>query len=93
MTMRGHCSSPPLSADKRGCQKCSRLASRHSFSTPGTRICSAFGTTAAGILLVKVFPDLFDVRFTSGITDEGYGLVTHFEMPGGVNVQLYEARY
>ena len=33
------------------------------------------------------------VEFTGGIIDAGFGLVTHFEMPGGVRVQLYEPRY
>ena len=33
------------------------------------------------------------VEFTEGISDQGYGLVTHFKMPGGVEVQLYEPRY
>lgn len=33
------------------------------------------------------------VEFTCGITDEGFGLVTRFAMPGGVEVQLYEPRY
>jgi predicted enzyme related to lactoylglutathione lyase len=33
------------------------------------------------------------VEFTSGIEDHGYGLVTHFKMPGGVEVQLYQPRY
>jgi len=33
------------------------------------------------------------VRFTDGILDEGYVLVTHFELPGGVVAQLYEPRY
>jgi hypothetical protein len=33
------------------------------------------------------------VRFTHEVEDHGYGLVTHFEMPGGVTVQLYEPRY
>jgi hypothetical protein len=33
------------------------------------------------------------VEFTDAITDQGYGLVTHFVMPGGVKVQLYQARY
>lgn len=33
------------------------------------------------------------VTFTSGIEDAGFGLVTHFEMPGNVRVQLYEPRY
>jgi len=33
------------------------------------------------------------VEFTDGITDQGYGLVTHFRVPGGFTVQLYEPRY
>ena len=33
------------------------------------------------------------VEFTDEITDAGYGLVTHFIMPGGVKVQLYEPMY
>ena len=33
------------------------------------------------------------VRFIGGIADHGYGLVTHFKMPGGVEVQLYQPRY
>ena len=33
------------------------------------------------------------VEFTEGISDQGYGLVTHFKMPGGVVVQLYQPRY
>jgi catechol 2,3-dioxygenase-like lactoylglutathione lyase family enzyme len=33
------------------------------------------------------------VEFTEGIADHGYGLVTHFKMPGGINVQLYQPRY
>lgn len=33
------------------------------------------------------------VEFADGITDAGYGLVTHFSMPGGVVVQLYQPRY
>jgi hypothetical protein len=34
-----------------------------------------------------------DVVFTDKITDQGYGLVTHFKMPGEVVVQLYQPRY
>lgn len=34
-----------------------------------------------------------DVEFTEGITDQGYGLVTHFKMPGGVTVDLYQPKY
>ncbi|HXJ57513.1 MAG TPA: VOC family protein [Verrucomicrobiae bacterium] len=33
------------------------------------------------------------VEFIGGIADHGYGLVTHFKMPGGVEVQLYQPRY
>jgi catechol 2,3-dioxygenase-like lactoylglutathione lyase family enzyme len=33
------------------------------------------------------------VEFTEGIADQGYGLVTHFTMPGGLDVQLYQPRY
>jgi predicted enzyme related to lactoylglutathione lyase len=33
------------------------------------------------------------VKFTDEITDMGYGLVTHFNMPGDFDVQLYEPRY
>jgi catechol 2,3-dioxygenase-like lactoylglutathione lyase family enzyme len=33
------------------------------------------------------------VEFTDGIADQGYGLVTHFKMPGGLVVQLYQPRY
>jgi catechol 2,3-dioxygenase-like lactoylglutathione lyase family enzyme len=33
------------------------------------------------------------VEFTEGISDQGYGLVTHFKVPGGFAVQLYQAKY
>jgi len=33
------------------------------------------------------------VEFTDEITNEGYGLVTHFKMPGEVKVQLYQPLY
>jgi catechol 2,3-dioxygenase-like lactoylglutathione lyase family enzyme len=33
------------------------------------------------------------VEFTGPITDQGYGLVTHFKMPGDCMVQLYQPRY
>lgn len=33
------------------------------------------------------------VKFTQDIADHGYGLVTHFKMPGDVEVQLYQPRY
>ena len=33
------------------------------------------------------------VEFTDKVVDQGYGFVTHFKMPGGVAVQLYQPRY
>jgi catechol 2,3-dioxygenase-like lactoylglutathione lyase family enzyme len=33
------------------------------------------------------------VRFTEAIADRGYGLVTRFEMPGGVEAELYQPKY
>ena len=33
------------------------------------------------------------VKFTKPVADHGYGLVTYFEAPGGLTVQLYEPRY
>jgi catechol 2,3-dioxygenase-like lactoylglutathione lyase family enzyme len=33
------------------------------------------------------------VEFTDQITDRGYGLVTHFKLPGDFAVQLYQPRY
>ena len=33
------------------------------------------------------------VEFTQAIEDHGYGLVTHFKVPGGFQVQLYQPRY
>lgn len=33
------------------------------------------------------------VEFTDEITDEGWGIATHFVMPGDVTVQLYQPRY
>src|SRR5438132_9200992 len=33
------------------------------------------------------------VEFTDEVCDAGYGLVTHFRMPGNFTVQLYEPRY
>ena len=33
------------------------------------------------------------VEFTGPVQDHGYGLVTHFRVPGGFTVQLYEPRY
>jgi hypothetical protein len=33
------------------------------------------------------------VEFTAPIEDHGFGLVTYFQMPGGVTVQLYQPHY
>jgi predicted enzyme related to lactoylglutathione lyase len=33
------------------------------------------------------------VEFTSGITDQGWGMLTHFRMPGGADMELYEPKY
>ena len=33
------------------------------------------------------------VKFIDEVADHGYGLLTHFKMPGGVEVQLYQPRY
>jgi len=33
------------------------------------------------------------VVFTEPVTDAGFGLVTRFEMPGGVSAQLYQPHY
>lgn len=33
------------------------------------------------------------VEFTHEVTDVGYGWATHFKMPGGFTVQLYQPRY
>jgi hypothetical protein len=33
------------------------------------------------------------VRFVDEVFDAGYGLVTHFQMPGEVTVQLYQPHY
>lgn len=33
------------------------------------------------------------VEFTGPVEDHGYGLVTHFRVPGGFAIQLYQPRY
>ncbi|HET6994188.1 MAG TPA: VOC family protein [Chitinophagaceae bacterium] len=33
------------------------------------------------------------VEFSSEIEDHGYGLVTHFHVPGDFTIQLYQPRY
>jgi catechol 2,3-dioxygenase-like lactoylglutathione lyase family enzyme len=33
------------------------------------------------------------VEFTDDVSDQGYGLVIHFKVPGDFKVQLYQPRY
>ena len=33
------------------------------------------------------------VEFTEPVADHGYGLVTHFKVPGGFTIQLYQPKY
>lgn len=33
------------------------------------------------------------VKFTGPVVDHGFGLVTHFKVPGGFALQLYQPRY
>jgi catechol 2,3-dioxygenase-like lactoylglutathione lyase family enzyme len=33
------------------------------------------------------------VEFTGPVEDHGYGLVTHFQVPGGITVQLFQPKY
>lgn len=33
------------------------------------------------------------VEFTDPVADHGYGFVTHFKVPGGFSVQLYQPKY
>ena len=33
------------------------------------------------------------VEFTEPVADRGYGFVTHFKVPGGFAVQLYQPKY
>jgi predicted enzyme related to lactoylglutathione lyase len=33
------------------------------------------------------------VEFVHDVEDHGYGLVTHFKVPGGFEVQLYQPKY
>ena len=33
------------------------------------------------------------VEFTGPVEDHGYGRVTHFRVPGGITVQLYQPKY
>ena len=33
------------------------------------------------------------VEFVDDVADHGYGLVTHFRVPGGFEIQLYQPKY
>ena len=33
------------------------------------------------------------VEFVDAVSDRGYGLVTHFKVPGGFEVELYQPKY
>ena len=33
------------------------------------------------------------VEFTKPVADQGYGLVTYFKAPGGLELQLYQPKY
>ncbi|MBI2920264.1 MAG: VOC family protein [Planctomycetes bacterium] len=33
------------------------------------------------------------VKFDGPVTDQGYGLVTYFKVPGGFSLQLYQPKY
>ena len=33
------------------------------------------------------------VEFVGDVTDEGYGVVTHFRVPGGTTMALYQPKY
>ena len=33
------------------------------------------------------------VEFDDDVADHGYGFVTHFKVPGGFSIQLYEPKY
>ena len=33
------------------------------------------------------------VEFVDDVADHGYGLVTHFRVPGGFTIQLYQPKY
>ncbi|MDX1948829.1 MAG: VOC family protein [Pirellulaceae bacterium] len=62
----------------------------HSHSRAGTHAISFFCddiTSTVADLAAK------GVVFTQAIEDHGYGLVTCFQMPGGVTVQLYQPHY
>lgn len=61
------------------------------------------GSKAAGTPDVSFYCDNIEVtvselkakgvEFTAEVEDHGYGLVTFFDIPGGINVQLYQPKY
>ena len=46
-----------------------------------------------GVMAAEVELREKGVDFDGEVTDQGFGWVTHFLIPGGVRVQLYEPRY
>lgn len=57
-----------------------------------------FRFTETGVLLRRRTPDRRraegkGVEFTAPVVDRGYGLVTAFRMPGGVEGELYQPLY
>ena len=61
----------------------------HPDDTPGFHVsfyCDDIEATVAE-LSVK------GVQFTKPVTDQGYGRVTHFTAPGGLEIELYQPRY
>jgi predicted enzyme related to lactoylglutathione lyase len=64
--------------------------SAHGATPPGTHdvsfYCDDIGATMAEL-------EKRGVRFKHPPIDQGYGRVTYFEIPGGIEVQLYEPRY
>ena len=68
------------------------------FHPAGVEDGSASGTPAVSFYCDDVAETVAELRgrgveFTDDITDEGYGLVTHFKVPGGFAMQLYQPLY
>jgi catechol 2,3-dioxygenase-like lactoylglutathione lyase family enzyme len=59
-------------------------------SRPGTHAISFYTDDIA--TTVKEMTDK-GVEFSMPVEDHGYGLVTYFNMPGGVTAQLYQPHY
>jgi catechol 2,3-dioxygenase-like lactoylglutathione lyase family enzyme len=64
--------------------------SEHGVMPPGTPQISFY---CDGIQATVADLKTRGVEFIDDIADHGYGLVTHFRMPGGFTVQLYEPKY